>query len=277
MKPETRNQKPKTRVLSAEHKGFLKSIKRKKALVIACQVLILLAFFGLWEVAAHVGWVEAFIFSSPTRMWAMLVTMVGSGEIFRHIWATTTSVAAGFVLGTLIGTTIAVLLWASDFARRVINPYLVIFNALPKTALAPIIIVWVGNNSRAVILVALLISVVVTILNMLTGFTGVEEDKIKLAQSFGANKLQILRKVVFPSTVPDLINALKVGIGLSFVGVIVGEFLVASAGLGFLIVYGSQIFRMDMVMLSIMLLCVMAAIFYYAIALVEKRFENWMD
>jgi NitT/TauT family transport system permease protein len=132
-----------------------------------------------------------------------------------------------------------------------------------------------GNNASAVIVTALLISVVVTILNMLTGFTQVEEDKIRLAQSFGATKFQTLRKVVFPASIPDLLNALKINIGLSFVGVIVGEFLVAQAGLGFLIVYGSQIFRMDMVMLSIMILCVMAAIFYQAIALIEKRFSNW--
>ena len=262
---------------STEHNNFLKAIKRKKFTVIACQVLILLAFFGIWEMAARLGWVEAFIFSSPTRMYAMLVNMVQSGEIFGHVWATASSVIIGFSIGTVLGTFIAVLLWASDFARNVLNPYLVVFNALPKTALAPIIIVWVGNNTRAVILVALLISIVVTILNMLTGFTQVEQDKVKLARSFGATKLQVLRKVIFPATVPDLINALKINIGLSFVGVIVGEFLVASRGLGFLIVYGSQIFRMDMVMLSIVILCAMAAIFYYAVAIVEKRFENWMD
>ena len=227
---------------SPEHQSFLKSIKRKKLLVSATQALILISFFALWEIAARLGWVEAFIFSSPTRMWAMLLNMIESGEIFRHMAATTWSVVVGFTLGTLLGTAIAVVLWANDFTRRVLNPYLVVFNALPKTALAPIIIVWIGNNSRAVIVTALLISVVVTVLNMLTGFIGVEEDKIKLAQSFGAKKPTILRKIVFPSAVPDLINALKINIGLSFVGVIVGEFLVAQAGLGFLIVYGSQIF-----------------------------------
>ncbi|MCL2169916.1 MAG: ABC transporter permease [Defluviitaleaceae bacterium] len=263
--------------ISTEHQSFLKSIKRKKLMVTLTQILILISFFALWEMAARLGWVEAFIFSSPTRMWAMLVNMVESGEIFRHIGATTWSVFLGFMIGTLMGTAIAVILWANDFTRRVLNPYLVVFNALPKTALAPIIIVWMGNNSRAVIVTALLISVVVTILNMLTGFIGVEEDKIKLAQSFGAKKPAILQKIVFPASVPDLINALKINIGLSFVGVIVGEFLVANQGLGFLIIYGSQIFRMDMVMLSIMILCVMAAVFYGVIAFIEKRFENWMD
>ena len=262
---------------SKAQESFLKSARRKKYMVIAFQIFILAAFFMLWEAASRFGWVEAFIFSSPTRMYNMLISMISSGEIFSHVWITTASVFISFAIGTILGTFIAVILWSNDFTRRVVNPYLVVFNALPKTALAPIIIVWVGNNVRAVIATALLISVVVTVLNMLTGFTQVEEDKIKLAKSFGANKLQILKKVVFPASVPDLINALKINIGLSFVGVIVGEFLVAGAGLGFLIVHGSQIFRMDMVMMSIMLLCAMAAVFYYSIAAIEKRFANWMD
>ena len=254
---------------------FLKNIKRNKFLVIFCQLLILIAFFGVWEVAASTGLIEAFIFSSPSRMWRMLLNMLENGQLFHHIWVTSSQVIAGFVLGTILGTAIAILLWASNFTRRVLNPYLVVFNALPKTALAPIIIVWMGNSTEAIIVTALLISVVVTVLNMLTGFVQTEEDKIKLAQSFGASKLQILSKVVFPASVPDLINALKINIGLSFVGVMVGEFLVAQAGLGFLIIYGSQIFRMDMVMLSIIILCILAAIFYQAIALLEKRFANW--
>jgi NitT/TauT family transport system permease protein len=262
---------------SPKHQLFLKKQRNKKHLITITQIIILIAFFALWEIAAAQGWIEAFIFSRPTRMYATLISMAKSGQLFHHIRITSWQVIAGFTLGTLLGTAIAVILWANDFARRVLNPYLVVFNALPKTALAPIIIVWLGNNPRAVIVTALLISVVVTILNMLTGFTQVEEDKIKLTQSFGATKLQVLAKVVFPSSVPDLINALKINIGLSFVGVIVGEFLVAQSGLGYLIVYGSQIFRMDMVMLSILILCALAAVFYQAVSMVEKRFANWTE
>lgn len=257
--------------------AFLRGIGRRKKLVATCQVLILVAFFGIWELASSLGWIEAFIFSSPSRMWHMLLSMIEQGELFKHIWATGGQVVAGFVLGTVLGIVVAICLWGNDFMRQVLNPYLVVFNALPKTALAPIIIVWIGNNSRSIIVTALLISVVVTILNVLTGFTQVEEDKIRLAQSFGANKIQTLIKVVFPASVPDIINAIKINIGLSFVGVIVGEFLVAQAGLGFLIVYGSQIFRMDMVMLSILLLCCLAAVFYTIITFIEKRFTNWVE
>lgn len=262
---------------SIEHKKFLASLKRRKYLITACQLALLASFFAAWELAVHFRLLEAFIFSSPSRMYRMLLNMSASGELFHHIWITSAKVVVGFVLGSVIGVAVSVVLWWNKFFRKVFNPYLVVFNALPKTALAPIIIVWLGNNIRAVIVTALLISVVVTILNVLTGFMQVDEEKIKLAKSFGAKKHQILFKVVFPASVPDLINAMKVNIGLTFVGVIVGEFLVAGAGLGYLIVYGSQIFRMDMVMLSITILCVLAALFYQLVVLTEKLFARFTE
>ncbi|MCL2397799.1 MAG: ABC transporter permease [Defluviitaleaceae bacterium] len=256
---------------------FLRTLRRRKHLIVVCQIAILVAFFAIWELAVHLNWLEAFIFSSPSRMWRMLLNMLATGELLHHIWTTSWEVVVAFILGTIIGVAVSVALWWNGFLRKVLNPYLVVFNSLPKTALAPIIIVWLGNNVRAIIVTALLISVVVTILNVLTGFMHVDEEKIKLARSFGAKKRQVLAKVVFPASVPDLINALKVNIGLTFVGVIVGEFLVAGAGLGHLIVYGSQIFRMDMVMLSIIILCLLAAVFYQLIVFIEKRFARWAE
>ena len=259
---------------SLEHRQFLRNIRRRKRLVVLCQISLLAAFFAAWEGAVRLGWLEAFIFSSPTRMWNMLNTMASSGELFHHIFTTSWQVVAGFVIGSFLGIAISIALWWNDFLHRVLSPYLVVFNSLPKTALAPIIIVWLGNNPRAVVVTALLISVVVTVLNVLAGFMQVDEDKIKLAESFGAKKRQILAKVVFPASIPDILNALKINIGLTFVGVIVGEFLVAQAGLGFLIIYGSQIFRMDMVMLSILILCALAAVFYGLVVALEKMYRN---
>jgi len=262
---------------SPAHARFLHDQRRRKRLILLCQISLLIAFFAGWEVAVHLGWLEAFIFSSPSRMYAMLLNMLAAGELWRHVWITSWEVVAGFVIGSALGIAISIALWWNGFLHKVLNPYLVVFNSLPKTALAPIIIVWLGNNVRAIIVTALLISVVVTVLNVLTGFLQVDDEKIKLAQSFGAKKRQMLTKVVFPASVPDIMNALKINIGLTFVGVIVGEFLVAQAGLGFLIVHGSQIFRMDMVMLSIIILCVLAAGFYQIIAAIERRFINWAE
>ena len=261
---------------SVEYIKFIKKEKYYKLLVVFLQLLLLVAFFAVWEVAANRGWIDPFIFSSPARMYNMFINMVTDGNIFRHIWSTSFAVMVSFLLGTILGVLVSVILWLSKILTDVLNPYLVVFNAMPKTALAPIIIVWFGNNMRAIVVVALLISIVVTILNVSSGFLQVEKDKIKLIESFNGNRFQILAKVIIPASFGSILNALKVSVGLSFVGVIVGEFLVAREGLGFLIVHGSQIFRMDMVMLSIIILCVLAWLFYQLVAILEKKLKKYL-
>ncbi len=171
----------------------------------------------------------------------------------------------------LIGTVIAMLLWWSDFISKVFDPYLVVLNALPKVALGPIIIFWAGNGMTAIIVMALLISIIVTVISVLSGFKGVDEDKITLLKTFGASKLQILKHLIFPASIPTFISALKINVGLSWVGVIMGEFLVAKDGLGFLIVYGGQIAQLDMVMMAIIILSILAFLMYIAVAAYEKK------
>ena len=241
----------------------------------ANRILLLVAFFLLWEVAANQNWIDPFIFSQPTRMIASAEEMLADGTLWMHIGTTLWETVAGFLLGTILGTLTAVLLWWNRFISDAAEPYLVVLNSLPKTALAPIIIVWFGNNQSSIILVALLTSVVVTILSVLNGFLQVDEEKIKLIRIFGGTKRQVLTKVVFPSNVPCILNALKINVGLSFVGVIVGEFLVAQNGLGFLITYHSQTFQMSRVLLSVLILAFLSALMYGVISLLEKRFIKW--
>lgn len=231
-------------LISKEQTAFLAHIRRRKWAVLCLQLFLLVAFFLLWEVAANQGWIDPFIFSQPTRMIASAEEMLADGTLWMHIGTTLWETVAGFLLGTILGTLTAVLLWWNRFISDVAEPYLVVLNSLPKTALAPIIIVWFGNNQSSIILVALLTSVVVTILSVLNGFLQVDEEKIKLIRIFGGTKRQVLTKVVFPSNIPCILNALKINVGLSFVGVIVGEFLVAQNGLGFLITYNSQTFKL---------------------------------
>lgn len=264
-------------VISREQAAFLSRIQKRKMLVLTIQWTLLLAFFLLWEAAARCGWIDPFIFSQPSRMIAAGIQMAQDGSLWAHIGTTLWETVAGFVLGTILGTLTAVLLWWNRFISEVAEPYLVVLNSLPKTALAPIIIVWIGNNQTSIIVVALLTSVVVTIMSVLNGFLQVDHEKIKLIQIFGGTKLQVLAKVVFPANVPCILNALKINVGLSFVGVIVGEFLVAQSGLGFLIVYGGQIFKLDWVMLSVIILAVLAAAMYEGISLLEKKFLKWQE
>lgn len=257
-------------VLSQAQTLFLRKLRLRRWAVRIIQCLFLLGFLLLWEVAARREWIDPFLCSQPTEIWRTALEMAQNGMLWTHVGTTLWETAAGFLLGTVIGVLTAVLLWWNSFVSDVAEPYLVVLNAVPKTALAPIIIVWLGNNQTSVIAVALLTSVVVTIMTVLNGFLQTEEEKIKLIRVLGGTKWQVFQKVVFPANIPCMMNALKINVGLSFVGVIVGEFLVAQKGLGFLIIYGSQVFKLSWVLMSVVILSILAAILYKAIAWLEK-------
>lgn len=265
------NDKP----VSDEHKKFLKNVRNRRIAVNVTRLVLLVVFFIFWEIAGTQKWIDPFLVSQPSRMVKTLITLYKEGTLFKHIWVTCMETIVGFVSGTLVGTFIAILLWWSDFLCKVLDPYLVVLNSLPKTALIPVLIFWIGNGQPAIIVIALLVSVVVTIMSVLLGFQEVDEDKIKLLKTFGASRLQILKKVILPASVPNIISALKINVGLSWVGVIVGEFLVAREGLGFLIVYGGQVAQLDMVMTSIIILAVAAYLMYIAVSLIEKYCMKW--
>ncbi|KGM93622.1 ABC transporter permease [Clostridium botulinum] len=256
---------------SLEHEKYLKTVKKNKQKVIFTRLLILVLFFVFWEIAGDMKLIDPFLTSTPSRMWKSLVKIYTEGTLFKHISITCFETILGFLLSTILGTIIAILLWWSDFACKVLDPYLVVLNALPKVALAPIIIFWVGNGTSAIVLITVLISIVVTILNILNGFKEIDEDKIKLLKTFGATKFQILRYLVIPATIPTIIASLKINVGLSWVGVIMGEFLVAKSGIGFLIIFGGQISQLDMVMMSILILSILAFLMYELVAIFQKR------
>ncbi|MCI1944478.1 ABC transporter permease [Clostridium luticellarii] len=259
-----------------ERESYLKNVIVRKKKVIISRVTILIAFFALWEIAGDWGWIDPFLTSTPSRMLKNLIKLYVEGNLFKHIGITCVETILGFLLSTLIGTFVAVLLWWSDFISDVLDPYVVVLNALPKVALAPIIIFWVGNGMPAIILVTVLISVIVTILTVLSGFKEVDNDKIKLLQTFGASKFQILTYLIIPASIPTLVSSLKINVGLSWVGVIMGEFLVAKEGLGFLIIYGGQISQLDTVMLSIIILSILAYGMYEAVSIAEKKLRKIM-
>lgn len=259
--------------ISNEHEEYLRKIKSNKLKIQITRVSILVIFFVLWEVLGNLKIIDPFLTSTPSRMYKSFITIYNEGTLFKHIGITIFETILGFVLGTLLGTLIAIILWWSDFLCKVLDPYLVVLNALPKVALGPIIIFWVGNGMEAIIVMTLLISIITTIISVLSGFKQVDEDKSKLLMTFGASKIQILTHLIIPATVPNLISALKINVGLSWVGVIMGEFLVAKDGLGFLIVYGGQVAQLDMVMMSIIVLSILAYVMYAFVAYLEKRLK----
>ena len=256
---------------SPEHGAYLLSLKRQEQRVLLAQLGLAVGFFALWEAAARLGLIEAFIFSQPSRIVTAAWGLSQDGSLFSHMFSTLSSTLIAFGISTLGGIILATLLYSNAFIRRVAEPYLVILNSMPKTALAPVIIVIFGTNIRAVIVTAVLTSIIVTVMGVLQSFLEISEDKLRLVQSFGASPSQTLQKLVLPASMPAIFTALRINIGLSFIGVVVGEFLVANTGLGALIIHGSQVFRMDWVMLSIILLMLLAAALYKAIALLEAR------
>lgn len=216
--------------ISDDRKKYLANKKIQKIAILSTQTLLLIVFIFTWEIFARIGIIDGFLTSQPSRIIKTIMDL-SSNNLLTHLGVTFYETIVGFFLGTIIGTLIACLLWWSNFASKVFEPFLVILNSLPKVALGPIIIVWVGAGTPAIITMALAISLIVTILEMLNGFNKTDKNKIKMIQTLGANKLQIFTKIVFPSNISTLINALKVNIGLSLVGVISGEFLVSKAGL----------------------------------------------
>lgn len=230
---------------------------------------ILFTIIILWEVLANLNIIDSFITSQPSRILNTFMNLF-SNDLLKHLGVTLYETIIGFIGGTLLGIAISIILWLSKFLSKVFEPFLVVLNSLPKVALGPIIIIWVGSGTQAIIVMALAISLIVTILDILHGFMNTDKDKIKMAKTFKANKFQILTKIVIPANIPCFINSLKINIGLSLVGVISGEFLVSKAGLGYLIVYGGQVFQLDLVMTSVILLGIISAIMYKSVVLLEK-------
>lgn len=261
--------------MSKEHKDFLDRLNRKRIYVRVTQIAILIAFFLLWEIAANAGLIDPFITSQPSRMLQTTINLHRDRSLYIHIGYTLMETIVGFVVGTVIGILLAIMLWWSEFLARVLEPYLVVINSLPKIALGPIILVWIGAGPQAIIAMALIISLVVTTIGVHNGFKEVDPDKIKLLRTFGATKFQILQKVMLPASITTIVSAMKINVGLAWVGVIVGEFLVSKAGLGHLIVYGGQVFRLDLVMTSVIILAILAALMYQFVSWIEKKLINW--
>lgn len=252
---------------------YLFDKKKDKLIILAIQIAVLVLFFSLWELLARTGAIDSFITSCPSRMLKTL-KLLARQDLFKHMGITLLECVCGFVLATLLGTIIAILLWWSKTLRKVLEPYLVVLNSLPKIALGPIIIIWLGAGYQAIITMTVLICIIVTIMSVLAGFMECDEDKILLMRAMGANKFQILFKLLLPSSLPNLISVLKINVGLSWVGVIMGEYLVSSAGLGYLIIYGGQVFKLDLVMASTTVLCLLAALMYASVALLEKHVKK---
>ena len=255
---------------SKEHLLYLKSSRKKTTLIFIVRIAVLALLLIFWELAASLQWVNPFITSSPSRVVKTIGEMYASGTLFYHVGTTLWETLLGFFIAVVLGYAIALALWWSEIFRRVSEPYLVVLNALPKIALGPLIIIWCGTGGEAIVFMTVIIGLIIAIMNMLGGFMATDDGKLLLMRSMGASKLQILTKLVIPSSLPNFISMLKINVGMAWIGSIMGEYIVSKAGIGYLIVYGGQVFKLDLVMSAVFILCVLAAIMYAVVALIEK-------
>lgn len=253
-----------------EHKDYLKKLRLNKWLVHIVQLAIILIFLFLWEYLSKNNIINSFIYSSPSKAFQTIYGLYLDGNLFNHIWVTVYETFISFTLATVLGTLLAILLWYSEFLFKVFDPYLTVINSLPKVALGPIIIIIFGANVNSIIIMALLISLIVTISNVYNGFVNTDKNKIKLLRSFKASKWQILRYLIIPSNYPVIINSLKINVSMSLIGVIMGEFLVSKQGIGYLINYGSQVFNLNLVFGGIIILIIVSYVMYMLVVYIEK-------
>ena len=256
--------------ISRQQKQYLARQKKEKNIILAARTLLFVLFMGLWEISSDLGWIDSFIFSSPSLIAETFLSMCRDQSLFAHIAVTLAETLVSFFFVVILGVGTAVLLWCSRRIARILEPCLVVLNSLPKSALAPLLIVWLGATSKTIIIAGMSVAIFGSILNLYTAFINVDQEKIKLIYTLHGNRRHALTKVVLPSSVPAIISNMKVNIGLCLVGVIIGEFLAASHGLGYLIIYGSQVFKMTYVSMSIVILCIISTLLFKLVDVLEK-------
>lgn len=256
---------------SEEHKKYLKKQKNYKLSVLITQIAIILSLFIIWEILAQKNIINTFFYSSPTNIIKTIINLFKTNSLFNHIYITIYEVFISFLIATIVGIITATILWWNKFLSKVMDPYLTILNSLPKVALGPLIIIWAGASINSIIVMSLMISLIITIINLYNAFTSTNQNYITLMKTFQATKKDIFLKVILPYNKINIINTLKINMSMNFIGVIMGELLVSKEGLGYLIMYGSQVFNINLVITSIVILGILSSIFYYLINYLEKK------
>ncbi|MBO5291656.1 MAG: ABC transporter permease [Lachnospiraceae bacterium] len=254
--------------------AFLLAHKKHHTSIRLSRALLLAAFLALWEISVSFHWIDGFFFSSPSRIASCFLSMLQDGSLAANLGITLCETVFSFLLVILIGIFCATLLWYSHSASEILEPYLVVLNSLPKSALAPLFIVWLGTGMTTIIVAGISVALFGCIISLYTGFKQVDEEKIKLIYTLGGNKIDVYRKVILPGSIPTILSTMKVNIGLALVGVIIGEFLAARRGLGYLIIYGSQVFQLNLVITSILILCIIAMLLYQCIQWAEHWYRK---
>ncbi len=256
--------------MSEEQKLYLRKIKKQKILIVFIQIFIIILFFFFWELGARLNIINEFIFSSPSKIINTIINLIITNNLFNHILATLYEIIIAFILGIFLGFFIAIILYEFPIIAKIIDPFLTMLNSLPKVALGPLIIIIAGANIKSVIVMALLINLIISIITIYNGFINTDIHKLKLLDSFKATKYQKLTKLIIPESYNTIISSLKLNISMSQIGVIMGEFLVSKEGIGYLIIYGTQVFNLSLVMSGILILIIISFVLYKLVTYLEN-------
>ena len=259
---------------SEEHKQFLNKFKKNKILINTFRIFIIILFIFIWELLSNYKIINTFLFSSPSNVLKTIISMVVDKSIFIHIGVTLYELVISFLLSTAVSLVISIIFWSNETIYKIIDPYITIINSLPKVALGPLIIIWCGASTNSIIFMSLLISLFVSIISIYNGFNSVNKNYITLLKSFGANKIQIFTKVIFPNNIFNIISSLKINVSMNLIGIIMGELLVSRAGIGYLIMYGSQVFNIDLVITGVFILGIISSISYFILDKFENKYLN---
>lgn len=257
-----------------QHEDYLKGVKREKQKVLVAKVVIFISFVGVWQLLASLNLIDTFFISSPQRVIKCIINLYAENNLFKNLFTTILEVLVSFPLATAIGLLISVLLWRFNSVYKVLEPYFVVLNSLPKVCLTPLIVFWFGCGVTTILIISVLLAITVTILNLVSAFNSVDKEKVKLLNTFGASRWQILKTLIIPASVPSILSILKVNIGLCWIGVIIGEFQVGRGGLGYLITYGAMVCKIDMVVTAIVILTLISYVFYSLVTYFQRKLRG---
>lgn len=256
--------------MSPKQKKYLKKIKLTKLFILVSQIFITIFFLLLWEILSSKGIINSFIFSSPSKIFKTIIDLYKNNNLLNHIYVTLRELIISFTLGTLIGFIFAIIFYFVNILKKIFDPFLTLLNSLPKVSLGPLLIIWLGANTKSIIVMSLLINTIVTLITIYNGLINTDEYKIKMFKSFKANKFQLLFNLIIPANKETILSSIKLNISMSLIGVIMGEFLVSKAGIGYLILYGTQVFNLNLVMSGIVIIMIISFIIYEIINFIEK-------
>ncbi|BBW98863.1 ABC transporter permease [Geobacillus sp. FSL W8-0032] len=260
--------------IKALHDAYLAALRKERRVIRLGQTALLVAFFAVWEAVSRFHWVDPLLFSSPSAIFKLFLEKIGDHSLLAHTWATLFETMLGFVIGTAGGALIGALLWWFPRLAKTLDPYLVVFNAMPKVALGPMLIVALGPGFTSIIAMGVVISIIITTIVVYASFQEVDPNYMKVLRTFGATRYQCFKEAVLPASFPAIISTLKVNVGLAWVGVITGEFLVSKQGLGYLIIYGFQVFNFTLVLMSLLIVALLSTVMYQLVAVIEKRWSS---